>query len=140
MVVGQHIAQLTNGKLTECFVIAVFLRDDILIHVVGSIAHDLPNTVGLDFKLHRVGRIVIVSFRTLQFLNQVSAQRQFFGCFHKAICIGVEHIRLFGGAAAGGIDHGNAGFAVFLIQPIQRKGCVCNFDRLAGFCIGLDKL
>ena len=140
LVVGQHIAQLTNGKLTECFVIAIFLGDDVLIHVVGGIAHDLPDAVRFDFKFHRVGRIVIVPFRTLQFLNQVSAQRQFFGCFHKAVCIGVEHIRFLGGAAAGGVDHGNAGFAVFLIQPIQRKGCVCNFDRLAGFCIGLDEL
>ena len=52
LVVGQHIAQLTNGKLTECFVVAVFLRDDVLIHVVGSIAHDLPDAVGLDFKFH----------------------------------------------------------------------------------------
>jgi len=140
LVVGKHIAQLTNGKLTEGFVVAVFLRDDVLIHVVGSISHDLPDAVRLDFKLHRVGRIVIVSFRTLQFLNQVSAQRQFFGCFHKTVCIGVEHIRFLGGAAAGGVDHGNAGLAVFFVQPIQRKGCVCNFDRLAGFGVGLDEL
>ena len=85
--------------------IAIFLGNDVLIHVVGSIAHDLPDAVGLDFKLHRVGRIVIVSFRTLQFLNQISAQRQFFGCFHKTVCIGVEHIRFLGGAAAGWVDH-----------------------------------
>ena len=140
LVVGQHIAQLTNGKLTECFVIAVFLRDDILVHVVGGIAHDLPDAVGLDFKLHRVGGIIEIAFRTLQFLNQVSAQRQFFGCFHKAVCIGVEHIRFLGGAAAGGVDHGNAGLAVFFVQPIQRKGCVCNFDRPTGFGVGLDEL
>ena len=118
LVVGQHIAQLTNGKLTECFVIAVFLRDDVLIHVVGGIAHNLPDAVGLDFKLHRVGRIVIVPLRALQFFNQISAQRQLFGCFHKTVCIGVEHIRFLGGAAAGWVDHGNAGLAVFLIQPI----------------------
>ena len=140
LVVGQHIAQLTNGKLTECFVIAVFLRDDILVHVVGGIAHDLPDAVGLDFKFHRVGGIIEIAFRTLKFLNQVSAQRQFFGCFHKAVCIGVEHIRFLGGVAAGRVDHGNAGLAVFFVQPIQPKGCVCNFDRLAGFCIGLDEL
>ena len=140
LVVGQHIAQLTNCKLTECFVIAVFLRDDVLIRVVGGIAHDLPDAVRLDFKFHRVGRIVEIAFRTLQFLNQVSAQRQFFGCFHKAFGIGVEHIRFLGGAAAGGVDHGNAGLAVFFVQPIQRKGCVGNFDRFAGFCIGLDEL
>ena len=140
LVVGQHIAQLTDRKLTERLVITVFFFYDILVHVVGGIAHDLPDAVRLDFKLHRVGRIVIVSFRTLQFLNQVSAQRQFFGCFHKAVCIGVEHIRFLGGAAAGWVDHGNAGFAAFLIQPIQRKGCVCNFDRLAGFGVGLDEL
>jgi len=109
LVVGQHIAQLTNGKLTECFVIAVFLRDDVLIHVVGGIAHNLPDAVGLDFKLHRVGRIVIVSFRTLQFLNEIASQRQFFRCFHKTVCIGVEHIRFLGGAAAGWVNHGNAG-------------------------------
>ena len=140
LVVGQHIAQLTNGKLTEGFVIAIFLGNDVLIHVVGSIAHDLPNTVGLDFKFYRVGRIVIVSFRTLQFLNQVSAQRQFFGCFHKPVCIGVEHIRFLGGAAAGWVDHGNAGLAVFFVQPIQRKGCVDDFDRPTGFGVGLDEL
>ena len=140
LVVGQHIAQLTNGKLTECFVVAVFLHDDVLIHVVGSIAHDLPDAVGLDFKFHRVGRIVIVPFRALQFFNQVSAQRQFFGCFHKTVCIGVEHIRFLGGAAAGWVNHGNAGLAVFFVQPIQRKGCVGDFDRFAGFCIGLDEL
>ena len=105
LVVGQHIAQLTNGKLTECFVIAVFLRDDVLIHVVGGIAHDLPDAVRLDFKLHRVGRIVEITFRALQFFNQISAQRQFFRCFHKAVCIGVEHIRFLGGAAAGWVDH-----------------------------------
>ena len=77
LVIGQDIAQLTNGKLTECFVVAVFFCHDILVHVVGGVAHNLPDAVGFDFKLHRVGRIVIVSFRTLQFLNQVSAQRQF---------------------------------------------------------------
>ena len=115
LVVGQHIAQLTDRKLTERLVIAVFLRDDILVHIVGGIAHDLPDAVGFDFKLHRVGRIVIVSFRTLQFLNQVSAQRQFFGCFHKTVCIGVEHICFLGGAAAGGIDHGNAGLITLVI-------------------------
>jgi len=90
-------------------VIAVFLRDDVLIHVVGGIAHNLPDAVGLDFKLHRVGRIVIVSFRTLQFLNEIASQRQFFRCFHKTVCIGVEHIRFLGGAAAGWVNHGNAG-------------------------------
>ena len=115
LVIGQDIAQLTNGKLTECFVVAVFFCHDILVHVVGGIAHDLPDAVGFDFKLHRVGRIVIVSFRTLQFLNQVSAQRQFFGCFHKTVCIGVEHIRFLGGAAAGGVDHGNAGLITLVI-------------------------
>ena len=140
LVVGQHIAQLTNGKLTECFVIAVFLRDDVLVHVVGSIAHDLPDAVRLDFKLHRVGRIVEIAFRALQFFNQVSAKRQFFGCFHKAVCIGVEHIGFLGGAAAGRVDHGNTGLAVFFVQSIQRKGCVANFDRLAGFGVGLDEL
>ena len=140
LVVGQDIALFSDGKLTERFVVAVFLRDDVLIHVVGGIAHDLPDAVGLDFKLHRVGGIIEIAFRTLQFLNQVSAQRQFFGCFHKAVCIGVEHIRFLGGAAAGGVDHGNAGLAVFFVQPIQRKGCVCNFDRLAGFGVGLDEL
>ena len=115
LVVGQHIAQLTNGKLTECFVIAIFLGNDVLIHVVGSIAHDLPNAVGVDFKLHRVGRIVEIAFRALQFFNQISAQRQFFGCFHKTVCIGVEHIRFLGGAAAGGVDHGNAGLITLVI-------------------------
>ena len=140
LVVGQHIAQLTNGKLTECYVITIFLGNDVLIHVVGSIAHDLPNTVGLDFKLHRVGRIVEITFRALQFFNEIASQRQFFRCFHKTVCIGVEHIRFLGGAAAGWVNHGNAGFAVFLIQPIQRKGCVCNFDRLASFGVGLDEL
>ena len=120
--------------------VAVFLRDDVLIHVVGSIAHDLPDAVGFDFKLHRVGRIVIVSFRALQFFNQISAQRQLFGCFHKPVCIGVEHIRFLGGVATGWVDHGNAGLAVFFVQPIQRKGCVGDFDRLAGFGVGLDKL
>ena len=140
LVIGQDIAQLTNGKLTECFVVAVFFCHDILVHVVGGVAHNLPDAVGFDFKLHRVGRIVIVSFRTLQFLNQVSAQRQFFGCFHKTVCIGVEHIRFLGGAAAGGVDHGNTSLAVFFVQPIQRKGCVGDFDRLAGFGVGLDEL
>ena len=120
--------------------IAVFLRDDILVHVVGSIAHDLPNTVGLDFKLHRVGRIVEITFRALQFFNQISAQRQFFGCFHKTVCIGVEHIRFLGGAAAGGVDHGNAGLITLVIQFVQGKRGVCDFDLLAGFGVGLDEL
>ena len=140
LVIGQDIAQLTDGKLTECFVVAVFFCHDILVHVVGGVAHDLPDAVGFDFKFHRVGRIVIVPFRTLQFLNEIASQRQFFRCFHKAFGIGVEHIRFLGGAAAGGVDHGNAGLAVFLIQPIQRKGCVCNFDRPAGFGVCLDEL
>ena len=115
LVVGQHIAQLTDGKLTERFVIAVFLRNDVLIHVVGGVAHDLPDTVRLNFKLHRVGRIVIVPLRALQFFNQISAQRQFFGCFHKTVCIGVEHIRFLCGAAAGWVDHGNAGLITLVI-------------------------
>ena len=140
LVVSQHIAQLTNGKLTECFVIAVFLRDNVLIHVVGGIAHDLPDAVGLDFKFHRVGRIVEIAFRALQFFNQISAQWQFFGRFHKAFGIGVEHIRFLAGAAAGGVDHGNAGLITLVIQFVQGKGSVGNFDRLAGFCVGLDEL
>ena len=120
--------------------IAVFFFYDILIHVVGGIAHDLPDAVGFDFKFYRVGRIVEITLRTLQFLNEIAPQRQFFGCFHKTVCIGVEHIRFLGGAAAGGVDHRNAGLAVFFVQPIQRKGCVGDFDRLAGFGVGLDEL
>ena len=115
LVVGQHIAQLTDGKLTERLVVEIFFFYDILIYVVGGIAHDLPDAVGLDFKLHRVGGIIEIAFRTLKFLNQVSAQRQFFGCFHKAFGIGVEHIRFLGGAAAGGVDHGNAGLITLVI-------------------------
>ena len=140
LVVGQHIALFSDGKLTERFVVAVFLGYNVLVHIVRGIAHDLPNTVGLDFKFHRVGGIIEIAFRTLQFFNQISAQRQFFGCFHKTVCIGVEHIRFLGGAAAGGVNHGNAGLAVFFVQPIQRKGCVGNFDRFAGFGVGLDEL
>ena len=140
MVVGQHIAQLTDRKLTERLVITVFFFYDILVHVVGGIAHDLPDAVRLDFKLHRVGRIVIVSFRTLQFLNQVSAQRQFFRCFHKAVCIGVEHIRFLRGVTAGRVDHGNAGLITLVIQFVQGKRGVGDFDRLAGFGVGLDEL
>ena len=115
LVVGQDIALFSDGKLTKCFVIAVFLRDDILVHVVGDVAHDLPDAVRLDFKFHRVGRIVEITLRTLQFFNQISAKRKFFGCFHKTVCIGVEHIRFLGGAAAGGVDHGNAGLITLVI-------------------------
>ena len=120
--------------------IAIFLGNDVLIHVVGSIAHNLPDAVRLDFKFHRVGRIVIVSFRTLQFLNEIAPQRKFFGCFHKTVCIGVEHIRFLGGAAAGGVDHGNAGLITLVIQFVQGKRGVCDFDRPTGFGVGLDKL
>ena len=120
--------------------VAVFLRNDVLIHVVGGIAHDLPDAVRLDFKLHRVGSIVEIAFRALQFFNQISAQRQFFGGFHKAVCIGVEHIRFLGGAAAGGVDHGNAGLITLVIQFVQGKRGVGDFDRLAGFGVGLDEL
>ena len=115
LIVSQHIAQLTNGKLTEGFVVAVFLRDDVLIHVVGGVAHDLPDAVGLDFKFYRVGRIVIVPLRPLQFFDEIASQRQFFRCFHKTVCIGVEHICFLGGAAAGGVDHGNAGHITLVI-------------------------
>ena len=140
LVVGQHIAQLADGKLTERLVIAVFFFYDILVHVVGGIAHNLPDAVRLDFKFHRVGRIVEITLRTLQFFNQISAKRKFFRCFHKTVCISVEHICFLRGAAAGGIDHGNAGLAVFLVQSIQRKRGVGDFDCLAGFGVGLDKL
>ena len=115
LVIGQDIALFLDGKLTECFVVEIFFFYDILIHVVGGIAHDLPDAVGLDFKFHRVGRIVIVPFRTLQFLNEIASQRQFFRCFHKTVCIGVEHIRFLGGTAAGGVDHGNAGLITLVI-------------------------
>ena len=81
LVVGQDIAQLTDGKLTERFVVAVFLRHDVLIHVVGGIAHDLPDAVGLDFKFHRVGRIVEIAFRALQFLNEIAAPAAVFRVF-----------------------------------------------------------
>ena len=115
LVVGQDIALFSDGKLTERFVVAVFLGYDVLVHVVGGIAHDLPDAVRLDFKFHRVGRIVEITLRTLQFFNQISAKRKFFGCFHKTVCIGVEHIRFLGGAAAGGVDHGNAGLITLVI-------------------------
>ena len=62
-----------------------------------------------------LGGIIEIAFRTLKFLNQVSAQRQLFGCFHKPACIGVEHIRFLGGAAAGWVDHGNAGLITLVI-------------------------
>ena len=115
LVVGQDIALFSDGKLTECFVIAVFLRDDVLVHIVGGVAHDLPDAVRLDLKFHRIGRIVIVPLRTLQFLNEIASQRQFFRCFHKAFGIGVEHIRFLCGAAAGWVDHGNAGLITLVI-------------------------
>ena len=115
LVVGQHIAQLADGKLTERLVIAVFFFYDILVHVVGGIAHNLPDAVRLDFKFHRVGGIVEITLRTLQFFNQISAKRKFFRCFHKTVCIGVEHICFLRGAAAGGIDHGNAGLITLVI-------------------------
>ena len=95
--------------------IAVFFFYDILIHVVGGIAHDLPDAVGFDFKFYRVGRIVEIAFRALQFLNEIAPQRKFFGCFHKPVCIGVEHIRFLGGAAAGWVNHGNAGLITLVI-------------------------
>ena len=115
LVVGQYIALFSDGKLTEGFVVAIFLGNDVLVHVVGGIAHNLPDAVRLNFKLHRVGGIIEIAFRTLKFLNQVSAQRQFFGCFHKTVCIGVEHICFLRGAAAGWVDHGNAGLITLVI-------------------------
>ena len=120
--------------------VAVFLRNDVLVHVVGGVTNHLPDAVGFDFKFYRVGRIVIVPFRTLQFLNEIASQRQLFGCFHKTVCIGVEHIRFLGGAAAGGVDHGNAGLITIVIQFVQGKRGVGDFDRPAGFGVGLDKL
>ena len=61
--------------------IAVFFFYDILIHVVGGIAHDLPDAVGFDFKFYRVGRIVEIAFRALQFLNEIAAPAEVFRVF-----------------------------------------------------------
>ena len=115
LVVGQHIALFSDGKLTERFVVAVFLGYNVLVHIVRGIAHDLPNTVGLDFKFHRVGRIVIVPLRPLQFFDEIAPQRQFFRCFHLTVCVRIEHVGFLGGVTAGGIDHGNAGLITLVI-------------------------
>ena len=139
-VVCQHIAQLADSQLSEGFVVEILFFHNVLVHVVGGVAHNLPDTLGSDFKFYGVGRIIVVAFGTLQFLDQIAAKRQFFRRFHQAIRIGVEHIGFLGGAAAGRINHRNAGLVAFIIQLVQRKRDVRNLDRLAGFGIGLDKL
>ena len=76
----------------------------------------------------------------MQFLNEIATKRQLFRRFHQAIRIGAEHIGFLGGAAAGRINHRDAGLVAFIIQLVQCKSSVRNLDRLAGFGIGLDKL
>lgn len=112
----------------------------LLVHVIGGVAHDLPDTLGSDFKFYRVGRIIVVAFGSLQFFNEIAAKREFFGRFHQAIRIGVEHIGFLGGVAAGRINHRDAGLVALVIDFVQCKSSASNLDRLAGFGISLDKL
>ena len=139
-VIGQDIAQLTDGQLSEGFMVEILFFYNVLVHVIGGVAHDLPDTLGSDFKFYRVGRIIVVAFGALQFLNEIATKRQLFRRFHQAIRIGAEHIGFLGGAAAGRINHRDAGLVAFIIQLVQCKSSVRNLDRLAGFGIGLDKL
>ena len=139
-VIGQDIAQLADGELPQRLVIEILFFHNVLVHVVGGVAHDLPDALGSDFKFYRVGGVIVVTFRSLQFLDQIAAKREFFGRFHQAIRIGVEHIGFLGGAAAGRIDHRDTGLVAFIIQLVQCKSGVRNLDRFAGFSIGLDEL
>ena len=68
-VIGQDIAQLADGQLSEGFMVEILFFYNVLVHVIGGVAHDLPDTLGSDFKFYRVGRIIVVAFGTLQFLN-----------------------------------------------------------------------
>ena len=139
-VIGQDIAQLADGQLSEGFMVEILFFYNVLVHVIGGVAHDLPDTLGSDFKFYRVGRIIVVAFGSLQFFNEIAAKREFFRCFHQAIRIGVEHIGFLGGVAAGRINHRDTGLAAFIIQFVQCKSSVGNFHSLAGFGVGLDKL
>ena len=139
-VIGQDIAQLADGQLPQCFMVEILFFHNVLVHVVCSVAHNLPDALGGDFKFYRVGGVIVVTFRSLQFLDQIAAKREFFGRFHQAIRIGVEHIGFLGGAAAGRINHRDTGLVAFIIQLVQCKSGVRNLDRFSGFSIGLDEL
>ena len=139
-VIGQDIAQLADRELAERLLVAVFFGNNVLIHVIRGVADHLPDTVALDLKLYRVGRVVIVALRSLQFLDEITAQGQLFGCFHKTVRVRVEHVRFLGSAAAGGVDHGDVCFITLVVQLVQRKCRVGDFDSLAGFEVGFDKL
>ena len=139
-VIGQDITQLADGELSQRLVIEILFFHDVLVHVVGGVAHNLPDALRCNFKFYRVGGVIVVTFRSLQFLDQIAAKREFFRRFHQAIRIGVEHIGFLGGAAAGRIDHRDTGLVAFIIKLVQCKSSVRNLDRLAGFGIGLDEL
>ena len=140
LVVCQDIAQLANRELAESFLVAVFFGDNVLVHVIRGVADHLPDTIALDLKLHRIGRVIVIALRSLQFLDEIATKWQFFGRFHKTVCIRVEHVRFLGSAAAGGVDHGDAGLGAVLVKLVQRKGRIGDFNSLAGFEVSFDEL
>ena len=117
----------------------VLLGKDILIHVVDSITNHFPRRVGRDLKLHRILLIVEEAVGAFQFHDLISAQGQFFGGFHAALAVGIEHVGFLGWITAAGIDHGQALFGSILMQHIDGERGVGQFDCLAGFGIHLDQ-
>src|SRR5699024_431520 len=54
LVPDQDVADFTNGELAQRFMVAVFLGENVVIHIVGGVALHLPDTFGRKFKDHVV--------------------------------------------------------------------------------------
>ena len=140
LVTGQHIADLADGQLPQRLMVAVFFGDYVIIHIVGGVANDFPDSFAGQLKHDIVLFIVEEPFRPFHFDHTVAAERQFFGGFEIAVRIGIES-RGFGGGVSGiGVGHFQQSFGAVRLNLVNLEGSVSNFDRLAGLCIDLDEL
>ena len=136
---GQDFTCLADGEFAEGLVVDVFLGKNVLIHTVDGIANHFPGGVRRDLKLNRIGFIVEEAIGTFQFYDLIPPQGQFFGGLHTALAVGIEHIGFDSGITAVGIDHGQALLGSIIMEHIDGKCGIGQFDSLAGLGIYFDK-
>ena len=139
-ITGQQIADLTDGELSQGLVVAVFLGQNIVIHVIGTAAHNFPDALRSQLKDHIIGCVVEKAFRALYLDDPITTKRQLFRGLEIAVCIGIEGGG-FGGSVTGiGIVHLHQRFSAILGNLVDLERRVGDLDRFAGFSIDLDQL
>ena len=75
-------------------------------------------------------RMVASADKKLSFHDLISAQGQFFGGFHAALAVGIEHVGFLGWITAAGIDHGPVSYTH--LDVYKRQLLQCAYDKYKG--------